>query len=92
VGDRYYSARNWGWNAPGKNGMTFREAIAQYGNGTYKGKQAAYLMLGHIVHLLQDQAMPDHAAGLAHPGSSSTDPEIYDEIPLCDLLAAEIMA
>ena len=48
-------------------------------------------MLGHVVHLLQDQAMPDHAALLPHPGSSSTDPDIYAEIPLCDLLAAEIM-
>jgi len=36
--------------------------------------------------------MPDHAALIIHPGSSDTDPDLYDKIPLCDLLAAEIIS
>jgi hypothetical protein len=91
VGDRFYSARDWGYGVTTNNLMTFRGAITQFAKGSYRNRKAAYLMLGHVVHLLQDQGMPDHAALISHPGSSYNDPQLYDEIPLCDILAGEIM-
>jgi len=100
-GDRFYSARDWGFggNRTGDgtcsppvedlNPFTFIEAIKQYNKSTTQGKKNAYFMLGHVIHLLQDQAEPDHAKLVPHPGSGFTEPEMYDQTYLCEILAAE---
>lgn len=94
--NRYYSARDWGYGA-GRidetiNRLTFTEAIKQYNRYTYEGKRNAYLMLGHVVHLLQDVGHPDHANLVAHPGSGKTESEVYAETHYCEVLAAEAAA
>jgi hypothetical protein len=91
VGDRYYSARDWGFGAGRIKGhlnrLTFTQAIDQYYRYSAEGKRNAYLMLGHVVHLLQDQGQPDHAALVAHPGSSKTGSDILKVY--CPIIAAE---
>lgn len=91
-GDRYYSARDWGFGGtridPKLNRLTFTEAIKQYNRYSLDGKRVAYLMLGHVVHLFQDNGHPDHARLVAHPGSSKTEPEIFKYY--CPILAGEI--
>lgn len=91
VGNRYYSARDWGFGGgrikAGLNRLTFTQAIKQYYHYSAEGKRNAYLLLGHAVHLLQDQGQPDHAALVAHPGSSKTGSEILQYY--CPIIAAE---
>jgi hypothetical protein len=86
-GDRYSSARDWGFGEsrvdPKYNRMTFQEAIRQYGKYSILGQRNAYLILGHIVHLLQDQGDPDHANLVAHPGSNYNQEEAYSEFHVC---------
>ncbi len=93
VGNRFYSARDWAYGAgridENLNRMTFTQAITEYGNGS---KKRAYLILGHVLHLLQDQAMPDHAGLLSHTFSSSTEEDAFNTIPFCELLFAAIEA
>ncbi|MEO0248035.1 MAG: hypothetical protein ABIN58_00560 [candidate division WOR-3 bacterium] len=96
LGGRYYSARDWAYGGdridPNLNRLTFTEAIRQYAKGTFESKRAAYLMLGHVIHLLQDQAMPDHANLKAHPGSSMTEREAYERFYVCEIIAAQAAA
>jgi hypothetical protein len=93
-GVSYYSARDWGYGGgrtdPALNRLTFTEAIAQYNRYTSIGKRNAYLILGHVLHLFQDQAMPDHAELIAHPGSSYSESGAYSEFYLCEIIAASI--
>jgi len=90
-GDRYYSARDWGYGDgrvnPKHNRLTFTEAIRQYNRYNLDGKRTAYLMLGHVVHLLQDVGQPDHAKLVAHPGSSFTELEAYKKYKYCEIVA-----
>jgi hypothetical protein len=92
-GDRYYSACDWGYgggrlNDPKHNRLTFSEAIRQYHRYSLDGKRAAYLMLGHAVHLLEDVGQPDHAKLVAHPGSSYTEFEAYKKYKYCEIIAS----
>jgi len=93
VGGRYYSARDWGFGGnrinEDLNRLTFTQAIRQYNRYTYDGKRAAYLMLGHVIHLLQDQGQPDHARLVDHAGSSMTEKEAYSTYHYCEFLAGE---
>jgi len=92
VGDYYYSARDWGHGGLARNGdknrLTFVEAIKQYYRYSVEGKRNAYLMLGHVAHLLQDSGQPDHATLTPHV-SSSEDGAFVEEI-YCPLHAAAI--
>jgi hypothetical protein len=95
-GDHYYSARDWGYGDghvdPKHNRLTFTEAIRQYNRYTFDGKRCAYLMLGHVVHLLQDVGQPDHAKLVAHPGSSFTELEAYKKYHYCEIIAVAAVA
>lgn len=47
---------------------------------TPESKLVAYKRLGHVVHLLEDMAEPDHANLVGHPGSSKSRSEIYQMV------------
>ena len=93
--DRYYSARNWAFGPPPTsnnsrpNGLNFREAINQYSLEDPTATRRAWLIMGHVLHLLQDQGQPDHAMLVDHAGSSMSEPEAYKEFNYCHLLAFE---
>ncbi|MCB0615320.1 MAG: hypothetical protein KDC75_18510, partial [Phaeodactylibacter sp.] len=92
-GDRYYSARDWGFGGsriqpPDLNRLTFTQAILQYHKHSQEGKRSAYLMLGHVSHLLQDVGHPDHARLADHAGSGKDEWYIYQFY--CPLIAAEV--
>jgi hypothetical protein len=91
--DRYYDARDWGYGAPRidatLNRLTFTEAIRQYNQYSDDGTRRAYLMLGHVMHLLQDEGNTDHARLMAHAGSGMTEEEAFKRYNYCHLLAAE---
>lgn len=95
-GDRYYSARDWGYGSTrineNLNRLTFTQAIKQYNRYSEEGKRNAFLMLGHVIHLLQDVGQPDHAWLVPHPGSSMNEVEAYDRYHYCTVLAAEAAA
>ncbi len=93
--ERYYSAKNWGYGGikvDKLNRLTFTEAIKQYNRYSLDGKRCAYLMLGHVLHLLQDQGEPDHAALADHAASSKNEQEAFEEFHICEILAAEIVS
>lgn len=100
--DRYYSARDWGYGGnridESLNRLTFSQAIQQYSQYSLEGKRRAYLMLGHVIHLLQDQGQPDHANLEAHAGSGMTQKQAYLEeyellgVNYCEFLAATAAA
>jgi hypothetical protein len=46
-------------------------------------------MLGHDIHLLQDQAEPDHSKLVPHPGSGYTEEEAYGMMYVCEIMGAE---
>jgi hypothetical protein len=103
-GDRFYSARDWGYGGKrtgeGRcspyvedlNRLTFVEAIKQYNKYSIKGKKNAYLMLGHVIHLLQDQSEPDHAKLVPHPASGCSGLDAFGPhgFLTCELLAATV--
>jgi hypothetical protein len=101
-GDQYFSARDWGYggnrlattaeNPKGEaiNRLTFTEAIKQYNLYTMDGKRNAYLMLGHAVHLLQDQGHPDHAQLFPHPGGGLDEKQAYRAYGYCEVVATEV--
>lgn len=91
----YYSARDWGYGGnrigqPDLNRLTFVEAIRQYNRYTGEGKRNAYLMLGHVLHLLQDVGQPDHAARYPHPGSSLDGEAVFSGV--CPAMAITVGA
>jgi hypothetical protein len=88
--DVIYSARDWGMGAYG-NQMSFPNAIKEYGKQTLTGQKAAYVILGHILHLLHDCADPDHEKLVPHPGSGFNEYEVFvTKMGYCFILAAEI--
>jgi len=93
VGDRFYSARDWGYGCgrinEDLNRLTFTRAIEQYHRYSKDGKRRAYLMMGHVLHLLQDVGEPDHAALADHAGSGMDEVEAYSEYHYCEFLATE---
>jgi hypothetical protein len=75
----YMNAKEWGKGGHGSGDlMNFRGAIDAYNYYSYEGKREAYLRMGHVLHLLQDIAILDHAICKDHPGSSLTEEEAYD--------------
>jgi hypothetical protein len=46
----------------------WREAVEAYGD-TRLARTRAYEAVGHVLHLLQDMAQPDHAKNRPHPGN-----------------------
>lgn len=95
-GDRYYHCRDWGYGYgrinENLNRLTWTEAIKQYNSYTWEGKRRAYLMLGFVTHLLQDQAQPDHAWNVPHAGSGMNEKEAYDRYSYCEFVAGEAAA
>ncbi|EFK10364.1 conserved hypothetical protein [delta proteobacterium NaphS2] len=97
-GNRYYSARDWAFGPPPTsknprpNGLNFREAINQYSLEDPDATRRAWLIMGHVLHLLQDQGHPDHALLVDHAGSSMSEPEAYETFHYCDILALEAVA
>jgi hypothetical protein len=90
--DRYYSAKNGGYGGSQVNNrLTFTEAIKQYNRYSLDGKRCSLLMLGHVLHLLQDQGQPDHAELVVHAASSNNEKEAYETFYTCWVLAAEIV-
>jgi hypothetical protein len=95
VPSKIYSARDRGYGggrgSDGKNPtrMTFIDGIKQYNKYTDQGKKNAYLMLGHVMHLLQDQSEPDHTRLVPHPASGKSEPAWFDEIYVCEIRSAE---
>ena len=91
-GDRYYDARDWAFGPPRTpvqsevNRLSFGNAVEQYNRYSSEGNTNAYLMLGHVAHLLQDLSQPDHARNVAHPGSSKTGQELK---MACHVVGAE---
>jgi hypothetical protein len=100
IGGRYVSARDWGkgdgaaHKQAGESGdkMNFQGAIDAYNHYTDKGKKEAYYRMGHVLHLLQDVAQPDHANLVAHPASTKNEPDAYYKFKLCEILEAEVLA
>ncbi|MFD1687468.1 hypothetical protein [Halobellus litoreus] len=92
-GDRFYSARDWGFGGnridESLNKLTFTGAIQQYNRYSKAGTRNALLMIGHLLHLLQYQEMPDHAQLVPHPASSKTEKEAYRLFEYCHFLATE---
>jgi len=97
----YCSAKNWSYvgysprdiNPDGViNRLNFPEAVAQYQRYTYEGRRNAMLILGHVLHLLQDQAMPDHSGRVAHAGSSFTEEQAWETFHLKEIFSVEAAA
>ncbi len=77
----YDNALDWARNSAGADdNLNWDGAIATY-DYTDSSKEAAYLALGHVLHLLEDMAEPDHAYCLAHPGSTYRYP-LTDAVPM----------
>ncbi|MCB9420975.1 MAG: hypothetical protein H6667_14330 [Ardenticatenaceae bacterium] len=80
----YISAKNWGYDGGGcADKMNFQGAIDAYNHYTPVGRREAYYRMGHVLHLLQDLAQPDHASLVDHAGSSLTEPEAYAKFYVC---------
>lgn len=92
-GDRFYSARDWGFGYgrinEALNRLTFTRAVEQYHQYTKQGKFRAYLMLGHVLHLLEDVGQPDHAKLEDHAASSMDEVDAYKTFGYCHFLAVE---
>ena len=95
---RFFSAKNWGFGGnklfEGKvkvenfNKFTFAQAIREYNEHYITGKKLAYLMLGYVLHLLQDSGNPDHANLEPHVASGKNLWEAHEKLYLCYVKAA----
>jgi len=63
--------------------MNFEGAIKVYGDGDDQGRIEGYRRMGHVLHLLQDLAQPDHAQKKDHAASGNTLKEAIDKFKLC---------
>lgn len=89
-GGYYPSARDWGLHgAKSGDKMNFRGAIDVYNHYTYAGTKEAYRRMGHVLHLLQDIAQPDHAGLSDHAASAMTEPEAYKRFEVCKWVKIE---
>lgn len=91
----WYSTVAWGFGASAQervdNEFTFENAVRAYATQSEHGVEVAYLMLGHVLHLLQDIGMPDHALNRPHPASGFTQHELfYGDPAICDQLKTMI--
>ncbi len=66
-----YAGKTWTsavkWAHSGDNSYTWDAALRAYAQGD---DQAAFLALGHVLHLLEDMGVPEHARNDAHPVAS----------------------
>ena len=84
----FTNAYRWGRDGGGlmDDQQNWYGALKAY-DYTPDSKQVAYRRLGHVAHLLEDMAAPDHANLAAHPGSAKTKSEILGMVaPLAGLL------
>jgi hypothetical protein len=97
--DRYISAVEWGsedgfaHKEAGVSGdkMNFKGAIEAYNLSSPDGKKEAYIRMGHVLHLLQDLAQPDHAHSKHHAASSMDEKEAFETMYVCEARAATII-
>jgi hypothetical protein len=61
----YQSALEWGRDGM-PDSLDWKGAIETY-DYTSESKLRAYAAVGHVLHLIQDMAQPDHARNRAHP-------------------------
>jgi hypothetical protein len=80
---RFISAKNWGYSGQNGDKMNFQGAIEAYNYYTAPCTREAYYRMGHVLHLLQDMAEPDHSALYDHAGSCLTEEEAYSEFMTC---------
>lgn len=86
----YPSARDWGLDGANTGDkMNFQGAIEVYNYYTPEGIKEAYRRIGHVVHLLQDIAQPDHAGLQDHAGSALTEPQAYSKFEVRKVVAIE---
>lgn len=69
------SALEWGRNGMPDH-LDWEGAIKAY-DYTADSRESAYKALGHVLHLVQDMAQPDHATDRPHPGN---DPGLRDKL------------
>jgi hypothetical protein len=79
-GGTYDGAMPWALDGGTSSGNAFdwKSAVRAYGSGTVQGKAEAYFRLGHVLHLLGDMSVPDHAFNMPHPGSGKYLPDDID--------------
>jgi len=72
------------WGSGGAQGAVAGKGIRDYylGNGVEQNKQLAYYWFGHVVHLMEDMAVPAHALG--DPHLESEFPALNDPDPVHD--------
>lgn len=88
----YISAFDWGkedgveHKKAGESGdkMNFKGAIEAHNLSSATGKKEAYMRIGHVLHLLQDLAQPDHAACKDHAMSGKDEEEAFKKVPVCE--------
>ena len=84
-GVSYLSAKNWGYAGEDNDKMNFKGAIEAYNLCTGVGHKEAYYRMGHVLHLLQDQAEPDHAKLADHAASSMNEVKAYKQFLVCEV-------
>lgn len=80
---RYLSAFRWGLQDM-PDPLDWRAAIEAY-DETDDARERAYEGVGHVLHLLEDMAQPDHARNRPHPGNY-----LQDYLDLLDRLAPKL--
>jgi hypothetical protein len=75
---RYPSALAWATDQHDQN-FDLESAIEAY-DYSPSSRATAYEALGHVIHVLQDLAQPDHASNRPHPGNSMTE-RVYRDRP-----------
>jgi len=97
-GIKHEETKFWVVDSNGKHGkwcsykndpMNFKGAIKVYGDGDDDGRIEGYRRMGHVLHLLQDLAQPDHAQRKDHAASGKTLKEAIDEFKLCKVQVAQ---
>ncbi len=79
-GNSFPDAYRWARNGAGTNDiLSWYGALDAY-DYTEGSKQVAYTRFGHVLHLLEDMAEPDHAGLKPHPGSSKKSSEIVPKL------------
>ncbi len=80
----FYSAKAWSQNQTAQSSyflsqgnQTWQKAIEEYANGN---NQAAFVALGHILHLLEDMTVPAHTRLDAHPNGDPYESWVVEKI------------
>ena len=89
-GNRYISARDWAFSGSQGDKMNFQGAIEAHNYYTSNGLRESYYRMGHVLHLLQDQAEADHALLKDHSGSAKNEVEANNTFYICEAQAAQV--